>query len=555
MIRLGAVNRIKRLPRYREVANILIKHGFGSLFDRFSLHLLRRKERGPVDREFSGYSAAIRLRRAFEELGPTYVKLGQILSTRPDIFPASYISELEKLQDSVPPIPLERVLEVLNRQGIKMEETFTSFTETSIAAASIGQVHEAVLKSGQRVVVKIQRPGIEKIVENDLIILMEMARLLEKRSDFGRLYKITEIVDELGQALVNELDFRKEARHADNFHRNFVGDKHVVIPRIFWELSSQRVLVMEFVESIKISDFESLRESNCDKKEIAVHLIEALFKQVYEFGLFHADPHPGNIGVLPGEQIVFYDFGQVGILDELMKERCMNLTVNMMRYDAEGVTRSLLEIGVGAQYVNYEEFRRDVARLQQKYVGLPLSEIDIAQSLSELLDLSAYYQLRLPAELSLLVKMMMTVENIVSELDPKLSILDIAKPYGRKLLRRKFSRDRIQRQLLNTTVDYLELAKDFPRQMNNILQAMEDGKFRIKLEHDNINKLTNRLDVISNRISLAIILAALIVGTSLVVKQMGAGFLSRIPLAEAGFALGIVLGLFLAYSIIRSGRY
>lgn len=555
MIRLGAVNRIKRLPRYREVANILIKHGFGSLFDRFSFHFLRRKQRGPVDREFSGYSAAIRLRRAFEELGPTYVKLGQILSTRPDIFPASYINELQKLQDNVPPVPMERVLEVLDHQAIKMEETFASFTETPIAAASIGQVHEAVLKSGQRVVVKIQRPGIEKIVENDLIILMEIARLLEKRSDFGRLYRITEIVDELGQALVDELDFRKEARNADSFYRNFEGDKHVLIPGVFWEYSSQRVLVMEYVESIKISDFEALRQSNYDNKKVAVHLIESLFKQVYDFGLFHADPHPGNIGVLPEEQIVFYDFGQVGILDELMKERCMNLTVNMMRYDAEGVTRSLLEIGVGAQYVNYEEFRRDVSRLQQKYVNLPLSEIDIAQSMSELIDLSAYYQLRMPAELSLLVKMMMTVENIVSELDPKLSILDIAKPYGRKLLRRKFSHERIKRQLLNTTVDYLELTKDFPRQMNNILQALEEGQLRLRLEHADANKLINRLDVISNRLSLAIILAALIVGTALVVEKMGAGFLSRIPLAETGFALGIILGLFLAYSIIRSGRY
>lgn len=270
---------------------------------------------------------------------------------------------------------------------------------------------------------------------------------------------------------------------------------------------------------------------------------------------FHADPHPGNIAISEGEKIIFYDFGQVGIIDDVLKEKGMNLIINMMRYDTNGVTRALLDIGIGSQYVNQEELRRDVSKLQQKYYGLPLSDINMGEALGELVELSIKYQMRLPAELSLLVKMLMTLEGIVSQLDPQLSIVDIAQPYGKKLIMRKFSPERLKQNVEDLAIDYGSLFKSFPRDLENILKTITEGQLQIKMEHTNLKKLANRIDIMSNRLSLAIILASIIIGTSLVVDKTSSSILSKIPLVEVGFSIAVILGFVLAYSIIRSGRY
>ncbi len=548
---LAASNRIRRLPRYREVANIFIKHGFGFIFQRFSFG--NRNIR--LADQSKQASIPFRLRKAFEELGPTYVKLGQLLSTRPDLLPPAYIKEFERLQDDVAPLPLPVLLEVLQKEGIDLDRDFVSFNPQPIAAASIAQVHEGVLPSGQRVVIKVQRPGVDKTVESDLGIMMELAKLLEKRSSWGRLYRVSEVVEELGEALINELDFRKEAKNADIFYHNFKGDRHVQVPRVFWELSNRRVLTLEYLEGIKISDFSALRQAGYDHEKIAAHLVEALFKQVYEFGFFHADPHPGNIAVAPGEKIIFYDFGQVGAIDQFTREKAINMVIGMMRYDVNAVTRSMMSIALSNQHVNFDEIRHDVARLQQKYYGLPLSEINIAEALSELLELSVKHQMRLPAELSLMIKMLMTIESIAAQLDSRLSILDIAEPYGKKLLWQKYSPERLKTEILEVMLDYAEVSRKLPRDFHNVLKTLDEGEFRIKMEHHNLNRLTSRIDVSSNRLSLAIILASIIIGTALVVNQSGSKILTRIPLVQGGFVVGIILGLFLTYSILRSGRY
>lgn len=550
----GGINRISHLPRYREVANILIKHGFGPVFDlvtfkRFWSQKLHK------NKEWSSHNLPKRLRLVLEELGPTYIKLGQILSTRPDIMGAEYVRELEKLQNDVPPFPFDVLEKICADEGINISKNFTYFEEEPIAAASMAQVHKAILKTGEEVVVKVQRPNIEKVVETDLEILMELSRILEKRTSWGRLYKITEIVEELGEALRNELDFHKEARNADKFYHNFRKDRNVIIPKVFWEYSSQRVITLEYIEGIKVSDFIGLKQAGYNTEHIAKNLVDALFKQIYDHGFFHADPHPGNIAISSGEKIVFYDFGQVGVIDDVLKEKGMYLVISMMRYDTYGVTRSLLDIGIGSQHVNQEEFRRDVSRLQQKYYGLPLAEIRVAEALGELVDLSVRYQMRLPAELSLVVKMLMTTESLVSQLDPQLSIVDIAEPYGRRLLARRFSPSRVKHNLENVIIDYAGLFKELPRELNNILTSIEEGELKIRMEHANLKRLTDRVDLLSNRLSVAIILASIIVGTSLVVDETGGTIFHGIPLVEIGFVTGIILGLFLVYSILRSGKY
>ncbi|MGE5389930.1 MAG: ABC1 kinase family protein, partial [Deltaproteobacteria bacterium] len=353
----------------------------------------------------------------------------------------------------------------------------------------------------------------------------------------------------------NELDFRQEARNADIFYHNFEKNKKVAIPRIIWANSTTKVLTMEYIEGIKISDFNGLHQADYNMERIAANLVDALFKQVYEFGFFHADPHPGNIAITEDETIVFYDFGQVGVIDHIIREKGMDLVIAMMQYNVERVTRALLDIAIANQHVNQTELRRDVARLQHKYYGVPLAQIDLARALAELVDLSLQYQMRLPAELSLMVKMLITVESIAGQLDPTLSIVKIAEPYGKRLILRKYAPLRIRQELQEVFQDYVELGRELPREIVAIMKMAEEGELKLNLEHSNIRHLTAKVDIMSNRLSLAIILASVILGTALVAGQINSTLLTRIPVVELGFAAGLILALFLTYSILRSGRY
>jgi ubiquinone biosynthesis protein len=550
------LSKVSHLPRYREVANVLIKHGFGFVFDRFTLIKLNyRQIKTQQQVNLRSPYVARHLREAFEELGPAFVKLGQLLSVRPDLLTEPYVEEFEKLQDAVPPFPYEQVLELCREEGLIIDELFASFEPEPIAAASMGQVHEAYLKTGEHVVVKVQRPNIEEQVKTDLEIMMELAKLLEKRTRWGRLYKVSEIVAELSEAIINELDFHKEARNADDFFRLYREDPTVRIPRIHWQYSTKRVLVMEYVGGIKISDLEELKKANYDPKLIASRLIDALFRQVYENRLFHADPHPGNIAVAEGEVIVFYDFGQVGVVEYQAREKYVELLIGMMRYDTDAVTKAILDIGITEKPINRDDLRSDVNQLQQKYYGMPLSQINVVEASTELINLSVKYKMRLPAELSLLSKMLMTVESIVTQLDPQISLVDLAEPYGRKVLARKMSPDQIVKVLTNVFWDYAELARSYPRHLDKIMAMLANGELKIRMEHANLRRLASRIDILSNRLSLAIILASIIIGSSLVVENSSSNILGRIPLVELGFITALILGLFLVYSIIRSGRY
>lgn len=550
------VTHLNHIARYREIGNVLIKHGFGFLFDQFSLRRItglgKLKRWGRKD-ESCGNPR--RLRYALEELGPTFIKLGQLLSIRPDLLGPEYITELEKLQNEAPPIAYEEVLGVCMQNGLDIEGKFLYVNPEPLAAASIAQVHAAVLKSGARVVLKVQRPGIEKVIERDLLILADMGRLLEKRTAWGRLYKLSEIVDELSTALRKELKFDQEGRNADTFYRNYRHDPHVLIPRVYWEYSSRQVLTMEYLEGIKISDIAALRKANFTTAEIAENLLAALFTQIYERGFFHADPHPGNIAISAGGQIIFYDFGQVGVLDDVLKEYCIDLLLGMIRYDVDAVTRALLSITISSSYVNRDELRRDVARLEQKYYGMPLAQIQLGAAMAELLELCTRYQARIPANLSLMVKMLMTVESIISQLDPQISIVDIAEPYGRRVMMKRYSPGYLQKTFEHIALDYLRMVKNLPGSTEKILSLVSEGEFKIKMEDVNLNKMTAKFDIMSNRLSLAIIIASIIIGTALIAEKMNSTLISRIPIVQLGFVAAVILGLLLAYSIIRSGKF
>ncbi|MGE5371511.1 MAG: ABC1 kinase family protein [Solirubrobacterales bacterium] len=539
--------KISHFRRYRQVVQILSKHGFGALVN--WAQWIRSKLTGGED--VPDRSTAVRLRRVIEELGATYVKLGQLLSTRPDLIPREFLLELEKLQDQVPPFPYDQVIRVLQQEGIS-SDVFASFDREPVAAASIGQVHRAVLQDGRQVAVKVQRPGVRRLVEDDLKILFDLARLIERRTRWGRHYRVVEIVEEFQEALIGELDFSREGRNADRFRKDFERNRHVLVPEIIWPFTTSRVLVMEYVPGIKISDLDTLRSSGADLEIVASRIIEALFTQVYENGFFHADPHPGNIAVAPGNRIVFYDFGQVGQIDMLLRENAMDLVLSMVRYDVNGVMQDLLALGISdTGRINREEFRKDVARLQRKYYGVAMSSINIGEALHELVELTFKHQVRMPPELALIIKMLMTMESLVAILDPNLSVVEIAEPFGKRILKQRYSLPRIKDRVRDTALDYAEFTQHLPGRLTAIMEIMEQGDFGINMEIQNMREFTRLVNTLSNRVSVAIVTAALIIGSSLaMINKEETSFLSRIPLADVGFVLSFILGFYLVYSIL-----
>jgi len=545
----------RHLRRYREVANVLAKHGFGYILDQTGLiDFLPKRAQLATNREKWG--APERLLHVLEELGPTFIKLGQIMSTRADLLAEAYIKQLSKLQDAVPSLPFAEIETVIREELNKpLDELFLTFTEEPLASASIGQVHRAVLKSGEEVVVKVQRPNISQKIETDLEILFHIARIAEKRTTWGRLYQPVDVVEEFARSLRNELDYLAEGRNAERFRRNFAGEETVVIPRVYWEYSSRRVLVLEYVRGIKISHFEKLDREGIDRKKTARIVVNAMLKQVFEDGFFHGDPHPGNLAVLPGGRVLFMDFGQAGRVDQWLRERFSDLILALVRQDVNHIVRSLLKVGVVNRGINVQGLRKDVSRLQRKYYGIPMSQIRLGDALSELLQLSYTYQIRIPPEVALLIKAMITLEALVQELDPELSIVDIAEPYGRKLLRMRFAPRRLGTAVSEQLWELGGFLADLPSRLENLLSLLEGGHLKVQIEVRSFRNLIGLLNLVSNRISISIIIASIIVGSSLMAQKTANSLLLRYPVVEMGFLLAVLMGLWLIFTIFRSGRY
>ena len=551
------VKHFRHLARYREIANVLSRHGFGYLFDQAGLRdLLHRKSMAEGLERQGKLTTPQRLFMAINELGPTFIKMGQIISTRPDLVPWPYLEQLEKLQDMVPPFPYGQVEEIfIQEQNKPLEQVFTEFDPVPIASASMAQVHRAHLLTGESVVIKVQRPGIQRTIEMDLEILFDLARLLESRTVWGKHYGLVDIVEEFAQSLRAELDFTSEGRNADRFYNLFTGDSTVIIPKVYWEYSTRQLLVMEYIEGIKMSATEQLQEAGCNLQLVGRNFVNAILKQIYIFGFFHSDPHPGNLAVLPVEQVVFMDFGQVGRIDELTRAKALNLVLAMVRYDVDAVMRGLLDIGVVRRKVNRSALRRDLNRLQQKYYGLPMSQIDVGTALHELVDISYRYEIKIPAEFALAIKCLVTSEGVLQQLDPQISLLELAEPFARKIVRQRMAPKEIQRTLFRSALELWDVAHRVPKQLENVLGLVEEGELKVQLEHQNLHRFSMRLNMIANRLTLSILIGSLIVGSSLIVNRAPGSFLSRLPIAEIGYMVAAAMGFWLVVSIVRSGRF
>ena len=567
---LGAINRTYRhLNRYQRILRVLFKYGFNDLIDRLhidqyletGLQMINRKPREQLDR----HSRPERLRMALEELGPTFIKLGQLLSTRPDFIPAEYLDELAKLQDSVPPFSYEEVQQIFREEcGRDPEEMFEYFDVHPMAAASIGQVHQARLADEQLppgdrrsrdVVVKVQRPGIENLIAIDLEILAHLARLMEEHLEEVQGHRPSAIVHEFARSLSREIDFTIELANIQRFARQFESNANIHVPEVHSSLSTERILVLERVDGLKASDVDTLREQGYDLPLIAERGANLVMEQIFVHGFFHSDPHPGNIFILPDNIPCFIDFGQMGRLSLKEREDFANLVLNLVSGHEGKVAADVLKITIQQGELDREALALDVGDFMDRYLYLSLGELQAGKILQDLLELVGRHKLSIKPNLYLMLKAMATVEGVGLMLDPDLELIQLARPFMKKIKLGRVKPRRLAEEFGETGSQYLTLIRDLPGEARAILSQLRQGKMKLEFEHRGLRPLERSLDRVSNRISFAIVLAAQIIGSSLIVLSGIPPHWKGIPIIGlAGFLVAGVMGFWLLISIIRHGR-
>lgn len=553
-------NRVRHHRRYQEIINTFIKNGFSHILFRLGLtdRIKKRRDQKAYAEE-NLTDIGVKLREALQSLGPTFIKLGQIASSRRDIVPELIAVELEKLQDDVQSFPYEKVREIIEGElDGSIDELFATFSIEPLATASIGQVHVATLPSGEKVAIKVQRPDIEEIVVTDLEILQNLARILEERVEWARTYRIRDIIEEFSYSLKNELDYLLEGRNADRIASQFVDDPYIHIPKIYWDYTTRYVLTMEMINGIKVSKCDELEEKGYNTKQIAGHIADAMLYQILEEGFFHGDPHPGNIYVLPGDRVAFLDFGMVGHLSDDLKYHFSSVIINLQSGDTEGMIQTFRDWGLLNRVDNMSELRRDIDAMLVKYYDVPLQQISLGSVILEIFNLSYEHRIDIPNDIAVLGKAILTLESVLENLDPEISIMDAIEPYGRRLFFKRYNPFNLGRKSLRTVVDNIKIISELPRDIKDIASSMKRGKLQFDINIFESRYILNKLDRIANRISFSIILlafsilmAGLIIGASLVGEVP---LIWEIPVIEIGFVIATLLFLFMVFIIIRSGR-
>ncbi len=560
--KLGAFGRTYRhLQRYNRILQVLLKYGFSDLINR--LHIDQYLETGwqllrgsqPEER-LERMSRPMRLRLAFEELGPTFIKLGQLLSSRPDLLPPAYLNELSRLQDKIPPVPWEEIDAVFRREfGAPAEVIFPGFEHEAMAAASIGQVHRARLESGQQVVIKVRRPGIAQLISVDLEIFSHIATLMEQYLEEMRGHSPTAVVDEFAASLNRELDFSIELANIQRFALQFRGNRNIHVPKVYPELSSSRILVMEYIDGIKASDLPRLRAEGCNLGLIAERGANLVMEQIFQHGFFHADPHPGNLFILPGNVICFIDFGQMGRLSRQDKEDFTALILSLVKKDEHDMVNGVLRTTIQLQEVDRERLERDLVFFVDRYLYQPLHKLEAAKVFQDLLTLVTRHRLSFKPSLYLMMKALSTLEGVGMMLNPKLELFSLAKPFMMRLQFERMQPKRLLEDASQLGRSYVRLLRVLPEELQSILLQLQNGKLKIGFEHRGIKPLQLTLERISNRIAYAIVLAALIVGSSLIVLSGIPPHWHNVPVIGLfGFILAACMGFGLLISILRHNK-
>lgn len=559
--KVGRVGRTYRhVQRYRQILTVLFKYGFGDLivalnieqYLEIGLQMISRKRRERIET----FSRAVRVRMVLEELGPTFLKMGQILSTRPDLLPVEFMRELSKLQDDVPSFPYSEVEATIKKELQKpVEQIFSSFDEQPLAAASIGQVHQAKMLDGTNVVVKIQRPGIQRTIEVDLEIMMHLADLMEHHLEGWDIHRPTRVVEEFARTLERELDYNLEAANMERFARQFEDDLAVYVPQVYRQTTTSRVLTMEHIRGIKASDLEDLEQEGMDRKKIARQGLILIMRQIFDHGFFHADPHPGNIFVMPDNVICYIDFGMMGRLDLETRERFADLIMSIVHRNEREAVDALLRLTLTEEEPDYPTLERDVAEFMDQHCYRLLKEVDLGALLHKLLDVATRHRLGIPPDLFLMIKALSTVEGLGRVLDPDLDVIEQATPFIKRIQLNRFNPRRVGKDMVNSGTDLFHLLKDIPREVRAILKMVRQGKVKLEFKHRGLEPMLASHDRISNRLSFAMVLSSLVIGSGLIVLSGIPPKWHEIPIIGlAGFLFAGFMGFWLLISIIRSGR-
>ena len=559
--KIGVVGRTYRnLNRYRQILTVLFKYGFDDIVEllkidqyiEIGLQVISRKRGDRVER----LSRATRVRLAIEELGPTYIKLGQILSTRPDLVPVDFVHELAKLQDKVPSFPFSDVTRIIRAEtGRSADSIFDRLDSEPLASASIGQVHRARLKDGEEVAVKVQRPGIRKVVEVDLEIMLHLATLAERHIEELAHHRPVKIVEEFARSIEKEMNYTLEATSMERVARSFLHDETVYIPKVYREATTERVLTTEFVDGIKVSLLDRLQDNGYDRQLITRRGADILLTQIFDHGFFHADPHPGNLFVLPSNVICLLDFGMMGRVDRGTRELFVELVDAVVRRDESRTTQVLLKLSLWEQEPDLRLLAKDVADFMGEHLYKPLKEIHIGKLLNNMLELAAQHRLRIPPEIFLMMKAIGTVEGVGLALDPDFDMIAHAEPFIKQVKLSRFSPKRLGNDAVSIFAQYMDFVQEFPKDLLEITRTIRQKKFTFMLELQNMETMLATHDQISNRISFSIIIAALIIGSALIVISKTPPLFYGISLIGIiGFLAAAFMGLWLLVAIIKKGK-
>jgi ubiquinone biosynthesis protein len=537
----------RNLGRLSEIAQVAVRHGFGYAFE----------GRRGVDPAVDGSSRGRHLRDMLDELGPTFVKFGQLLSTRPDVVPPDIIAELRSLQDDVRPFPFADVERTIQEElDQPIERLFVEFEETPLAAASIGQVHRATLPNGRRVVVKVQRPNAPRQIEADLALLYQAARLAKERIRALDFIDANEIVDEFARSIRQELDYRAEGRNAEAFHRNFAGHPHVVVPKVYWSYTRARVLTLEYLDGVQLADLDVERWTLDQRRRLAYLIAEAWMTMIFRHGFFHGDPHPANIMVLSPERIGLVDFGLSGKLTDEDMSKLTRLFIDAANENITALPKRLADLGVRYPKEREEEFVNRLTELYHRYYGASLSEIDPIQVIREAFGLIYAMNLRLPTRFVMLDKAIATLGSVGIELYPDFNVFEVAKPYARELLVERFTPRRIAARARREGWKLAGMAADLPYQIHETLEQVRDGQIEVGFVHKGLDELMAKMDVLINRVVIALVVTGGLIGSSLIgiFAKTGPHVLGLHVISVLGFGMSAVLGVWLLWSVVRSGR-
>ncbi|MFQ6131850.1 MAG: ABC1 kinase family protein [Armatimonadota bacterium] len=544
--------------RISQVILVASRYGFGHTVDRLGLSRFAPKgqRRAAAEADRVGLAAAVRVRMALEELGPTYIKLGQALASRADLFPEEFVTELRKLQDEVPPIPFDQAREVVEGElGARIDDLWETFESEPAASASIGQVHHGTLKSGEEVAVKVQRPGIEQVVEVDLNILRTVAQLAERRFLWAERSDLVGLVEEFAENLRGELVYTTEGHNADRLRENLKDEEGIYVPRTFWALTTDRVLTSERLVGVKPTDEDGMAEMGVDRPRLATRVGRSMLRQILLDGFFHADPHTGNLLVVGPARAAFVDFGSMGWLGRELREELLRLLVGLLEEEAGVVCEQLVNIGAIGPDTDLQSLERELDVLVAKYRHIETGEVKFSRIINRLMSLLCQYQIRMPSEFALLMKALVLTEGLCQVIDPEFDFRKVAEPFARRSLEMPSPRA-VAEELVRVARDLRHYARLLPKQVTQLLSKLESGNLKVRVDYDRMEEPLGRFDVIANRLAYAMIVSAIVIASALLAQSQRPVemFGVNVPLGVIGFVMAAVMGLWLVWAIVQSGR-